>query len=346
MMTDVFVHGFFAEGVAGKRTPCEVVNRFYAACNVHEEMAKLTDYYLTMFAFPHAFVSDVMNGGQEVKGYEGCVWSPFVWFDIDRENDLPAAIHDTVKLVEHLISLGLDAANIQVWFSGSKGFHVGIPISMFGESTNPSPQFHAHCKAVAIRLSEEAGIVVDRSVYDRVRLFRCPNTRHSATGLFKVPVTLDELKSPHSDTLVRQRAAQPRALMFVSPGKATKGDACFAFPADPVAELEARWLQITDGNLSRACWQPNARRRLLANECLPCLRRKTVEYVCNGAQDGERANRLFQAAADFTRCGLSKPGIYSLLSEVAKQTGLSITEIRRQILNGIENQKKQGEMNG
>lgn len=338
-MTDALIHGFYADGVMAKRTPCQVVKRFYAACDADEAMTTKTDFYLTMFAFPLMFVRDVMAGNASLRGYGEACWSPFLWFDIDREDDLPAAIADTLRLVGRLICLGLQPQNVQVWFSGKKGFHVGVPIVAFGGQTFPWEGFAMQCKQTAIAISEEADVTIDRSVYDRVRLLRCPNTRHGATGLYKVPVTLEELREPLSETFVLERARQPRRLRYVSEGQTTNpGDACFTFPAGTIRELETIW-QAVESNMPGTDWQPTIRRLIFSGEMMPRLRRQTLEFIRNGAPEGERANRLFQAAADCTRCGWSKAAIFSLLPDVAKQAGLSTGESERQIINGINNQK-------
>ena len=45
----------------------------------------------------------------------------------------------------------------------------------------------------AERLAELVGFAIDAGVYDRVRLFRAPNSRHPKTGLHKRRLTFDEL---------------------------------------------------------------------------------------------------------------------------------------------------------
>lgn len=326
MNVTTLTHGFCADGVAGERKPCKVLERFQAACDVHEEMAKKTDFYLTMYAFPDEFVRDVSEGRCALRGYTGVCWSPMLWFDIDRENDLQSAVRDTVKLIEYLVALGVEAWNIQQWFSGKKGFHVGLPTCVFGAQVVPDRGFAARCKQTALAISQRAGITIDRAVYDRVRLLRCPNTRHGATRLYKVPVTLESLREPLTASTVGAWAKSPRPLTG------------FTMPTQTIPSLERIWREAENTPI---VWATQTKRTLTTNETMPRLRKQTFDFIRHGAEKGERANRLFQAAADCTRCGWSQQAIFSLLPEVAVKSGLTASEAERQIRNGIECQRKE-----
>ena len=58
-----------------------------------------------------------------------------------------------------------------MFFSGAKGFHVGLPLTLAG-SPEPSDGFHQVAKRFAVGIAERQGVTIDTGVYDRVRIFR------------------------------------------------------------------------------------------------------------------------------------------------------------------------------
>lgn len=82
--------------------------------------------YLSAFWFAADFREHLEQTGS-TAGFVGPCWSPWLWFDIDSE-DLPVAWKDAGALADVLCErYGLDAGDLLLFFSGSKGFHVGLP---------------------------------------------------------------------------------------------------------------------------------------------------------------------------------------------------------------------------
>lgn len=157
------VGGFYADGVTNSRKRCFVREAHREACEASDAVTRKTDYYLSMFEFPEAFLQEVAVTGK-TAGYNGVCGGQFLWFDIDREGDLESAVKDTMKLIEHIVAtFGLTPENMQVFFSGAKGFHVGISTQVFGEAAMPSEGFNSLCKAVAERIGKEAGVTSTRA---------------------------------------------------------------------------------------------------------------------------------------------------------------------------------------
>ena len=52
---------------------------------------------------------------------------------------------------------------------------------------------------------------VDTQIYDNKRLFRIPNTRHEKSGLYKIPITLNELQTLSIDQ-IREMAVKQRVI--------------------------------------------------------------------------------------------------------------------------------------
>jgi hypothetical protein len=61
----------------------------------------------------------------------------------------------------------------------------------------------------------------------------------------------------------------------------------------------------------------------------------TLQFIREGAAVGERAIRLFRAAANLAECGCPAALIEALLMEAALDCGLAPAEARRQIECGI-----------
>src|SRR5262245_21568894 len=153
------------------------------------------------------------TGGSSAD-FAGPVWSAFLWFDIDRD-DLAAALADGRRLATVLLSryAALAEDDLALFFSGKKGVHVGLPLC---HAPNPGPTFHRTCRVLAGRLARLAGVAIDAGIYDRVRPFRLPNSRHPKTGLHKVRLEYRELMHLSPDA-VRNLAREPRPFEVPDP---------------------------------------------------------------------------------------------------------------------------------
>lgn len=195
-----FNFGFYAQGVTGKRVPCRVVEYWKYALTAPGDVTDKTDYYLSAFTFGEDFVNHLKATGS-TSNFTGGVGADVLWFDIDR-SDLNEALTDTRWLVEYLVcgvpspvpeSFGdaneqfdfhvsplVSDDGIQIFFSGFKGFHVGIPLV----DVHAVGDFFKQARAAALSVAAGAKVKIDTAIYDRSRLFRCPNTRHLKTGLY------------------------------------------------------------------------------------------------------------------------------------------------------------------
>ena len=373
-----FEGGFCVEGLKGTRKPCRAEKMFQAACEADTWIISKTDFFLSMYQFPAAFVEQIKETGK-AAGYAGACWARFLWFDIDREDDLAAAMWDAGKLVEFLVS-GIsggvnsravwddeddddgqttggfvpDTESIQIYFSGAKGFHVGVPILVFGESASASEDFASTCKAVACEIARLAGVEIDVKVYDRVRLFRCPNTKHSKTELFKIPVSFRELTRKWDMNAILKRAKHPRRL--VDSPTADADEVMFRGDVPEMPAATELWQRVCKPVQAEGEEEKDTDTRMPAGissamkhqmqtlpesgEQVPRLRRETLEFIRHGAEKGERATTLFNAAADCTRCELPRGAVFAVLVDAARECGLGIYEIERQIDAGIKEGKK------
>ena len=185
----------FGFRVVGGRDQERRLTDFNAAFLAHlsndDRAERDREVYLSSFLFSDDFREYLTTHGT-TKGFTGPTWSSWLWFDIDREDDIDAAVTDARRLVRSLCDrwhIDADAA-LLLFFSGSKGFHVGLPTTLW--NAQPAVIFHHYAKHFATCLAGLAEVEIDTGVYDRVSLFRAPNSRHQKPGRHKRRLTAEE----------------------------------------------------------------------------------------------------------------------------------------------------------
>jgi hypothetical protein len=275
--------------------------------------------YLSAFAFPNV-MRDLINATDSTAGYDGPVGVPFLNFDLDRA-DLDDAIRDARKLAAYLADRY--AADPLACFSGSKGFHVMMPM---GRAVEPSPDAHRTAKALAVRLAGEVGVTIDQGVYDRVRLWRAINSRHTKTGLHKVAVELDDLMHMDADA-VRRHAVEPIPIDL---------------PASPSAvpvRLATDWLDA----VRQVGHDDQARRERATGPGRETrLNPGTRDLILDpgGIAVGERHRAIFSAAANLAGFDSIDDLVAAVLTDPALDTGLPPSEVARQIRSGIAHARR------
>jgi hypothetical protein len=174
--------------------------------------------YATYFFFSDELLTYMSVAAQgstpTIAGYEGKVWAPFFPLDLDHPGLTPA--HDAAKLLHSTFidDWRIAPEAIQVYFSGSKGFHLMLDTRVFGKiapSKNLPVIFDAMRRHLAQTLPEPLRDTVDLSIKDRARLLRLPNTMHEKSELYKIVLSAAELQSFRPDE-VRELARRPRPL--------------------------------------------------------------------------------------------------------------------------------------
>ena len=293
----------------------------YADCDDRAEVDR--EAYLSAFHFGADF-RELLNSTGSPRGFAGVCGSAWLWFDIDRDGDLDRATLDARRLAASLVErFRLDGDELLLFFSGSKGYHAGLPLSLC-DSPAPSPVFHSICRRLAERLAEVVNVAVDGSVYDRVRAFRAPNSRHPKTGLHKRRLTFDELLKLKADAILRL-AAEP--LPFDLPE-----------PPAPSDRAIADW-RATSEAVERSAAAHQERR---ANGSAR-LTRSTLEFIRDGAGTGDRHRLLFSAAANLAEFGCPPALAHALLTDAGLDSGLSPSEVRRQVECGLAHTNTKGE---
>lgn len=318
-MTPAFSHGFRVVGDRRAiRRPIDWT-RAFLACAVCDPAADLdAESYLSHFTFGPDLI-DHMKRERSERGYVGPCGVSWLFWDIDRADDLEAAQRDARRLLGVLLDRHheLDDDDPLVFFSGSKGFHIGVPATW---RPGPSADFHIVARRFCLDLAETAGVVVDPTVYSKTRLFRAPNSRHAKTGLHKLRVSLDEIMHLKCEVIV-EKARRPDSF-DVPTGPAD-------FPSAAKAWDQAR-LAVNAGAARRTTGRQGNGGRLSAG-----LRR----FIRDGEIDPEkRAVATFRAAAELSEFHAANGFddlAHALLEEAALDSGLAPAEVRKQIRDGL-----------
>lgn len=140
------------------------------------------DYYRSVFRYNESQYKEF----QKTKSVAGVfdVVTPSLVFDFDSKENIEQARKDTVELVSRLISLGIAKDQMMISYSGSKGFSVELETI---HTFTPN-----QLKTLAHHLARGLA-TLDNKIYNASRLFRMPYTKHPATGLFKLPITVEQL---------------------------------------------------------------------------------------------------------------------------------------------------------
>lgn len=308
-------YGFRVVGSAhAPRREIAFAAAFRAYCAADPDASPDAEAYLSAFRFGEDFRT-YFALHNSTAGFDGPCWSDWLWVDIDHAGNLGEALQSARRLVGGALERypALDEDDPLVFFSGSKGFHVGVPLPA---AVPPSGHFHATCRRLAEALSEEAGAGIDTGIYDRVRLFRAPNSRHPKTGLHKRRLMHEELFGVSMDRILGL-AREP--LPF---------DAPRAVHADP--RLMQDW-QAAEAAVVHSLTTA----RTLARPQDRSLQRATLDFIRDGADDGERNMRLFRAAANLRELQAPDHLIHALLTDAARDSGLPPKEINATIRSAI-----------
>lgn len=123
-----------------------------------------------------------------------------LWFDFDSEDNVDLAKKDALNLVNLLESKGFKEENLKIYYSGNRGFHVLVKLNT--ELTRKQVEN-------TISKLQKNLPTLDMSMYDWNQVLRGQNTKHEATGLYKIQLFKTELNE-YSVDQIKQLAIEPR----------------------------------------------------------------------------------------------------------------------------------------
>lgn len=142
------------------------------------------DYYVSVYKYNEKHKEQFDKTGS-VAGITDVTTNRII-FDFDDEN-LDNAKKDTLTAFKRLTSKGIKAENINIYYSGKKGFHLTLETD---QSFTPNEM-----KAIAKNIAGDLE-TFDTKVYNSNRILRLPYTRHPDTKLYKTPISYEELNLP------------------------------------------------------------------------------------------------------------------------------------------------------
>ncbi len=294
----------------------------YAACDPKAEVT--SEAYLSAFQYATDFRQHLETTGS-TKVFPGPCWSPWLWWDIDAD-ELQYAHKDAGALAAFLVErYTVEPGALLLFFSGSKGFHVGLPTALW--SPSPSADFHRTARRFAEHVAELAAVTIDAGVYDKVRAFRAPNSRHPKTGLHKRRLTYDELLGPLDAILELAKTPAPFDVpKSPHPGPLPEGE------GKRNATAAAEWQTAIELVAKES--EAKAARRATGNGS-PTLNNVTLAFIRDGATTGDRHRLLFSAAANLAEFHCPLPLAVALLEDAALDSGLPPKDVRRGIECGL-----------
>lgn len=159
-----------------------------------------SDFYVSLFKYneEHKKILDEVGS---LAGIKDTVTNR-LYFDFDSESNLEKAREDALVAATRLVEKGIPDDAIECFFTGNKGFSIEV------NTTNElSP---AEFKAVVFNVAGDLS-TFDKVVNDPNRIVRISNTKHHKSGLFKIPLTPEELSELSIDE-IRAKATKRRVV--------------------------------------------------------------------------------------------------------------------------------------
>ena len=269
----------------------------------------IANCFTSMYRFRKEFQEHSKKTGSVSGTSQFPCYSDYLWFDIDN-TDLEVALIDARQL---LINIELIDSTLSEkvlnFFSGSKGFHFGLPAALFGMKPSADlPRIH---KRLAKTIAKDVSI--DTAIYEHNRLWRIPNTKNSRSGHYKIPLTFDQLATLTIEE-IKELAKQPLCkpyLCLVEQGEFTPQENLIRLYQQAILELSSPDTVISsNGDPESTPWLPKSLASL---------------------SPGNRNETFTRITGKLHHNGFSPEEIKALLKPHAKKCQFPVSEFDRQI---------------
>jgi len=180
-------------------------NRIYELPEVTDVVSKSSkrDCFRSYYRHPVEFFQ-FLRKNKSVTGWNGPCYSDYLWLDIDR-----LVLDDSLTTARYLCNrfeqlFEIPRSTLRIYFSGAKGFHIGIDARYFG--LGPSVELPGQFRALAKELCGDTTI---DQVFDKTRLWRLSGTINTKTGLYKIPIPYTLLEDCSIDG-IKALAVEPQ----------------------------------------------------------------------------------------------------------------------------------------
>lgn len=152
------------------------------------------DWYVSTYFYTEEhkkrFYEKIKNPKTNKPDKRGCkgiidVVTNKLWFDFDSKDDLHKSQRDVVAVINRLSEdQDINIDDMEIYFSGNKGFNLVLNLNRF---IDPKTTYEL--------ANKYAGDLetFDSSLYDAPQILRVPGTINQASGLYKIPLTYDQL---------------------------------------------------------------------------------------------------------------------------------------------------------
>ena len=142
-----------------------------------------------------------------VSKYKGIRYIEDIVFDIDKGvNSDSYTRKKCITLIQYLESLGIDDNEYQIYFSG-RGFHIHTSNIIWGFKPSEDLPYIVKETIKKVLSKLEKGFY-DESIYMATGMFRLKHTKNIKSGLFKIPITKNELLYADDYTFLKLASCQ------------------------------------------------------------------------------------------------------------------------------------------
>lgn len=145
------------------------------------ENAQDKDYYYGIFTYEDRHYDHWLKN-KSLSGITDVKTNLLVW-DFDSEENVELARLDAKEAFSRLIGAGLNLDDIQIYYSGNRGFHLVVKLAEY--------LTRQEFENVVFGLGNNLK-TLDPTVKDQQRLLRMPFTKNPKTGFYCTPLSLEE----------------------------------------------------------------------------------------------------------------------------------------------------------
>lgn len=285
---------------------CNIIEIGYVTNNNTERIFKRNVYihvneyfeYIKNIPSTDTYVSAYLYNNEKIEESElyGNLYLDFD--DADNFNNAREDIIHTLSFFKIVYKIPSD--QMKIYFSGHKGFHLIVPKEILG--IKPDKNLNGIFKTIAEQIKTfSIHKTIDLKIYDNKRLFRIPNSINSATNLYKIILTPEELMNLNEQQ-IKKLAKQPRFI-----------DLPINFNLNPVAN--SQYIQATKLYEQQAKdkdkYSKNYRYKKTLNITPQCIQ----NILENGAEEGCRNITIACLTSFYKESGKTLEEITDLISE-------------------------------
>lgn len=289
------------------------------------------DVHKSIFRYDKKIREYARKQGNTTKNYRGQAYADYLPIEIDGDT-----LEESGKVAQEVLSVVHEQLEItreaySLYYSGNRGYHILLPVTLFGE-VEPTSKFHEYLSDLAISMLEDTDLVgyqdehnawrsssVDLGVFAPQHMLRIPNTVHESSGLFKAPIVPDMLSRPKE---VRDRAGEPRPIVRPEPEKSKKAEKIGQLARERLQNDEAKSNaksgsfnpeEVAKQAMNRGAFGPGSGRYAAQHQqYLDILEAGMVDGELRGGQTGRR-KALLKLVGHFKYMGFPKDEATAIL---------------------------------